>query len=639
MRFLFILAFFLFFNSQRGWAQAYQPEKINKRAINIYGQVLGILAHDGYNDAIPYLQKAIAIDSNYLDAYLSLAGVYGQLKNYKAAVYYYERAKHKDSNYCSIYNLPYSINLAGLGKFDSALVAINTFLTIPNMDEVSLKSASYRKKCYEFGVQYQNKYPHPDYQFNPINLGDSVNSAHSEYLPTFSVDDSLLVFSRRSEDGGEYFYRSNLINPKLFSKAEIIPGKLNEEPFKGAITVSADGDWMIFAADISGKTYGNFDLFLSYYTPNGWSEPENMGPNINSEFWESTPCLSPDKRVLYFSSKRTGGFGGADLYVSYRDIHGKWGKAINMGPTINSVGDEQAPFMHADNQTLYFTSNGLQGYGGTDLFVSRKGTDGSWSVPENLGYPINTIENEGSLTVAANGTDAYYASDRSDSKGGMDLYYFELRKDIQPSKTIYIKGYVYDEKTKKGLPSNVEVIDNITRKPLMVVQTDETGYYFITLPTDRAYSFNVNRKGYLFYNKLYDLNNKAADSTYRENIYLNPIVVNAKMVLHNIVFGINDYTLAEKSKVELEKIIEILKENPTITIAINGYTDGLGNKEENLVLSTNRAKEVMSYLISNGIDKLRLQCKGMGDGNPISDNTTEKGRALNRRTEIVIMGL
>jgi len=327
------------------------------------------------------------------------------------------------------------------------------------------------------------------------------------------------------------------------------------------------------------------------------------------------------------------------LYVSYRDLKGRWGTPINLGQNINTPADEQAPFIHADNQTLYYTSNGLGGYGGTDLFVIRLGKDSKWSMPENLGFPINTIENEGSLAIAPNGIDAYYASDRSDSRGGLDLYHFELREDVRPAKTVFVKGFVYDEKTKRGLPSNVELIDNSTGKPLMIVQTDETGFYFITLPTGRDFTFTVNRMGYLFYSKVYDLKDKMADSIYHENIYLEPLTLNASLVLKNIQFDINEFKIKESSKVELDKVVQLLQQNQNIHISVCGHTDNVGLAVDNLLLSSNRAKAVMEYFISKGIAANRLQFKGFGATKPIADNNTELGRAINRRTEIQIIAM
>ncbi len=637
MKYIPAIIFLLF--SVLANSQTYQSDKINQKAIALYEKAIVQLRDGALKQAIPILQKTIATDSNYVDAYLSLGGVYGELKDYATAIKYYETAKLKDSIYFRPYHLPYSINLAGLGNFDAALQAITAFQAIPNLEARSIKSAKYRRDCYEFALAYSQKHPDKSYVFNPINLGDSINTPALEYFPSLTVDDTLLVFTRRGEQGkGEFFYESNL-ERKGFTKAKLIEGDINDEPYKGAINVSADGEWMIFAGELSGKTHGSYDLYISYYTPQGWSDPENLGTNINTGYWESAPSLSPDKRALYFASNRPNGEGGSDLYVSYRDAKGNWSKAINMGKDINTIGDETAPYIHADNQTMYFTSSGLPGYGGSDLYVIHKGPMGSWSIPENLGYPINTIENEGSLAVASNGINAYYASDRSDSRGGLDLYRFDLREDIRPRKTLYVKGFVYDKKTNKGLPSNVELIDNATGKILMNVQTDETGFYFTTLPTGHDFTFNVNRKGYLFYNRVYALSNKQADSTYRENIYLQPLEMNAAVTFANIQFESKSYQLKEVSKIELDKLHQLLAENPSIKISINGHTDNVGKQEDNIKLSANRAKSVVDYLISKGIGAQRLQFKGFGDAKPIADNSTEQGKALNRRTEFVVISL
>jgi len=620
------------------FSQQYQPDKVLPKAITSYEKAMVLLADGSVKNAIPLLEKSIQQDPNYVDAYLSLAGVYGELKNYELAIKYYEMAKLKDSLYFKIYHLPYSINLAGLGKWKQAANAIETFLSISNLSEKSLKSAAYRKKCYEFAIQYEQKKLYQPYQFKPINLGDSVNSPQSEYLPSLTVDDSLLVFSRRGTQGGEYFYQSN-IHQQKYSKAQLVKGDINEEPFKGALSISADAEWMVFAGELAGKNFGSYDLYISYNTPNGWSDPINLGEPINTGYWESAPCLSPDKKALYFASNRPNGFGGSDIYVCYRDEKGRWSKPINLGEQINTMGDETAPYIHADNQTLYFTSNGLAGYGGSDMFVCRKGPFNSWSVPENLGYPINTIENEGSLAVSADGIHAFYASDRSDSRGGLDLYSFELPEQIRPFKTLYVKGFIYDNQTKKGLPSGIELIDNATGKPTMQLQTDETGFYFTTLPTNKDYTFVVNRKGYVYYNKTYAFSNKQADSTYKQDIFLEPLAIKKSIVFKNVLFEINSFQLKDTNNVELNELAQLLLENPNLRIEIIGHTDNTGDEEKNIILSTKRAKSIVSYLIEKGIAINRLTYKGLGSSTPIADNQTEAGKAANRRTEFVIIGL
>jgi outer membrane protein OmpA-like peptidoglycan-associated protein len=308
-----------------------------------------------------------------------------------------------------------------------------------------------------------------------------------------------------------------------------------------------------------------------------------------------------------------------------------------MGASVNTTGDELAPFIHADNNTLYFTSDGLPGYGGSDLFVMRKKNAAEWNIPENLGYPINTIENDGSLFVASNGIDAFYSSDRADSRGGLDLYRFELRPDIRPARTLYVRGTVFNKKNNKGIPATVELIDNSTGELNSKVQTDEQGNYFITLPVGKDYVFNVNRKGYLFYSDNFLLSQRVPDSVYEKNIPLQPIEVNASIILKNIFFETNKFQLDPKSQAELDKIVQLLNDNPTLKVEISGYTDNVGKPSDNLSLSNNRAKSVVSYLIGKAIASQRLVAKGYGETKPVADNATEEGKAKNRRTELRVI--
>ena len=611
----------------------------NPKALKKYNEALVALEDNRSAEGIALLGSALQIDSNFIDAYLSLAGALGNTKQYKKAVTVYDRARLKDSIYFTPYLLPYAINLAGLGQFEEALTAIRNFLTLDGLSGRSIKAAQYRKKTFEFAVSSSQKNKNASYVFAPKNLGDSVNSSSSEYYPSVTVTDDALVFTRRTGNAREDFLLSAITNKDSFNKAAPLDGDINLEPRKGAITVSQDGDWLFFAADIAGAGIGGFDIYKSVYTPSGWSEQENLGDSINTDFWESSPAISPDKRALYFSSTRPGGYGGADLYVSYLKPNGRWTEAVNMGPTINTAGDEMAPFIHADNQTLYFTSDGLPGYGGSDLFVLKKLPNGQWGIPENMGYPINTIENEGSLAVAADGYTAYYASDREDSRGGLDIYSFTLPTHARPFKTIYVKGVVTDLISKKGLPANLELTDNASGTLINKVQTDELGHYFITLPEGKDYTFTVNRKGYLFYSSAYALSGAAPDSTYVKNIALEPIKLATSFVFTQVLFDNNSFALLPASLPELNKLLQILEENPSMHIQISGYTDNIGKASDNLILSTNRAKSIVNYLSGKGIATERLSYKGFGSDNPIATNETPEGRALNRRTSFTITKL
>lgn len=442
--------------------QAQEGAKINKKAVELYERAIEKLRNGDTKEGIGLIQKALEIEPRYFDALVSLAGAYAELRNYEMAVAQFEKARAIDTANFEYFNLPYSIDLAGVGKFDAALEAVNNFLSISKLNDRSRKSGEYRKRCYEFAIQYAKKDPTVNYAFAPRNLGDSINSKYAEYFPAITINDSMFVFTRRTE-GREDFLESFIKPDKKFGKAVHIQGDMNVEPFKGALSISQDGEWLIFTGNFHGGM-GDYDLYISYYTPEGWSAPENLGPSVITEFWESAPTLSPDKTALYFTSKRPGGYGGADLYVSYRKANGRWSPAVNMGPNINSAGNEEAPFIHADNATLYYTSSGLPGYGDVDLFVTRKGPNNQWSIPENLGYPINTIDNDGTIFVASDGKTAYYASEKSDTRGSLDIYTFELRPNIRPARTLYVKGKVYDKKTGKGLPSAVELIDNSTKE-------------------------------------------------------------------------------------------------------------------------------------------------------------------------------
>ncbi len=630
--FLFLILNFLFLISQAQW---YDPEKVNKKAGDIYGQAYEEAVDGKYCAAIQHINQAIAIDPKFVDAFLSRAGIYANLKKYDSSVHDFETGLKMDSVYSKTYLLPYSISLAGTGKFQQALNTVNEFLQTPKLNQQSIKAGNYRKGAYEFAVDYDKKHPANNYVFAPQNLGDSINSNALEYFPSLVIDGSKMVFTRRVNND-EDFYESNFIDGK-WSNAKPLAGKVNTNLNEGAQNISQDGQWIIFTGCNYPEGQGSCDLYISYKTKNGWSEAENLGAIVNTDFWESSPSLSPDKRDLYFASSQAGGLGGKDIWVTHRLPNGKWSRAENLGEAVNTSGDESCPFMHADNETLYFNSNGHKGYGMTDLFYSKKVNDSSWLEAENLGYPINTIDDEGSLIVAADGKTAYYASDRSDSKGGMDLYSFTLREDIRPLKTLWVKGKVFDKKTTAGLPSSVELTEIVSRNLISKLQTDEEGNYLTTLPVGKDYAFNVNRKGYLFYSDNFSLINNTSDSVFTKDIPLQPIEAGAVIVLKNIFFDSKLFALKRESIAELDKVVMLLNDNPKLKIEIGGHTDNVGQLKDNLLLSDNRAKAVVNYLQSKGINAQRLTAKGFGAAKPVADNKTEEGKAQNRRTELSVI--
>lgn len=617
-------------------AQSYDPSTINKKAVQYYEQALERANEDNLISAVGLLQKAIETDKNYVDAYLTLAAVYGRLKNYKSSIQQYEKAFALDPVYTIEYRSPYSRHLAATGEFEKALAAINELLEKkPPKNSTTLDAILKRKKTYEFAVAYAKNNPAHNYVFAPQNLGASVNSSFLEYLPASSIIDSGLIFTRRLSGGNEDFFYSKK-EKDGWAIAKKMEG-INTAQSEAAQTMSADGEWIIYSANGRADSYGDYDLYMAQRTPDGWVDTYHFNGRINSDQWESQPSLSADRKDLYFASRRPGGYGGIDIYVCHLQPNGYYSDPENLGPNVNTAGDDQCPFIHADNQTLYFTSNYWPGYGDDDLFLVRKEGIGKWSVPVNLGYPINTVEKEGTLFITADGRTAYYAGERSDTKGGLDIYTFELPEQVRPLKTLWVKGTVKDKKNNKELPSVVELIDLKTKEIASQIRTERDGSYFITLPVGKDYAFTVSQKGYLFYSDNFLMSGRSPDSTYEKNILLQPIEANASIVLKNVFFDLNKFELKPESQVELEKLVQLLNENPSLKIEISGHTDNIGKPADNLLLSNNRAKAVVTYLIGKNIAAARLTAKGYGETKPVADNKTEEGRAANRRTEMKVI--
>ena len=631
-----LLLLFIFFLHLSSVAQWYDPLKVKSKATDIYLQAISQAQNGNLPTAIKMINDALKIEPRFVDAYISVAGMHAEMKNYGESVLNFEKAFSLDSIYSRNYLLPYSISLAGAGRFDQALAAVTAFLALPRLNDRSLRAGEFRKKTYEFAVDYEKKHGAKNYVFNPKNLGDHINTKDPEYYPSITIDGKTMVFTRRANNK-EDFFESRWENGQ-WSEAKPLEGNISTNAYDGgAQNISQDGMWITFAGCSFPEGYGSCDLYASKLTKQGWSKPENLGQNINSEFWESAPSLSPDKRDLYFSSSVPGGYGGSDIWVSHRMANGRWGPAQNLGPEVNTKGDEGSPFIHADNQTLYFNSNGHAGYSDkSDLYLSRK-TAGGWGEAVNLGYPINTTDEEGSLIVAADGKTAYYASDRNDSKGALDIYTFELRDDIRPAKTLWVKGKVYDKKTMNGLPTSVELTDVVSKQQISRLQTDEDGNYLVTLPVGKDYAFNVNRKGYLFYSENFNLAANAPDSVYQIDIPLQPIEANAIVILKNVFFDTKQTQLKTESITELDNVVLLMNENPNMKVQIAGHTDDVGKPEDNQKLSLGRAVSVVNYLLGKGIRNERLSFKGYGETKPIASNTTEQGRAQNRRTELIVI--
>lgn len=635
LRIAFILLSFFLLQLEEVSAQGYNANKISKKAKRNYELAMQQVDFGDYAKALDLLDQALKTDDNYLDALLSKAGILSELKRYAMAVDYYEKAFVVDDAASKDFLFVYSIALGGLGEFKKALYTVDRFLALPHLNAASIQAARYRKKCFEFAVTLEELYPNRT-SSRVLHMGDSINSTVSEYYPTMTIDGKELIITRRTRNAAdEDFYSSTKIEG-VWRNAKPLSGKVNTLFKEGGQQITPDARWMVFSAKDYPEGLGSFDIYLSVQTKNGWSERMHAGNTINSEFWESAPCLSPDKKQLYFSSDRPGGYGGTDLYVSTLMANGKWSTPQNLGPSINTPGDESCPFVHADNQTLYFNSNGHLGYGGTDLFLTRK-TNQGFSIPQNLGYPINTIDDEGSLFVASDALTGFLASDRADSKGGLDIYSIQLYDGIQPNAVSWLEGRIYDSITRNGLPGIVEVIDLESKLVVSAIDAEDDGSYLAILPAGKNYALSVSKKGYLFYSGRFIMKEARLQQSFEYNIPLQPLQQGTKIVLNNIQFASGSFELLPESYIELDKLLNLLSENPKLKVQIIGHTDNVGNDQDNLKLSNQRAQVVLSYLLGKQVSPERVVAKGIGAQEPIADNDSPNGRALNRRTEMLIL--
>ena len=414
---------------------------------------------------------------------------------------------------------------------------------------------------------------------------------------------------------------------------------VNSNDNEGAQCLSQDGRLMFFTACGRPDGAGRCDLYMCSRKGDQWSKPRNMGAPVNTAAWESQPSFSIDGRTLFFVSNRKGGYGGMDLWKTVF-VDGKgWSVPENLGPAINTSGDEMSPFIHFDGRTLYFSSNGHTGMGGMDLFRSTLNDDGSWSEPVNLGFPINTAGDESNLLVARDGRSALFSSDRSGGYGRQDLYTFQLPDAVQATSVDYVRGTVTDGQSHRPLRAGIQVIDLATGRQVASTNSDAIdGSYLVSLPEGGTYAFHVSANDYLFFSDNYNLHDQSpTDGFFINDIALSPIAVGQRVTLRNVFFATGQHTLLDESKAELDAVAVLLQQNPTLRVELGGHTDNVGKESDNQLLSEQRARAVRDYLVAQGIDAQRLTHKGYGESQPVADNDTAEGRSLNRRTEFKII--
>lgn len=602
----------------------------NKKAEYFFGEALKTFQVGDNLKALSFCDKAIFQDANFIDALMLKAEIKAMNEQNEEAAALYEKIIQLNPDFPMSY---YGLAKVAYetGAYKKAVVNAQKYLTFTDyynkkpIVEKILSNSTFAAIAVENPVD-----------FKPVNLGPNINTHFNEYFPGITADEQTLIFTRLVNNLNEEFYISRKVGNE-WQTAQNLGEPINTDKNEGTVSLSADGQYIFYTACNRREGYGSCDLLLSRLDGMSWSEPKFLSPPVNTRHWESQPSVSYDGKTLYFSSSAPGGYGKSDIwYTTYKQ--GRWSPPVNLGENINTPGDEQSPFIAKDDNTLYFVSDGHAGMGGLDLYVVRRDKDGKWGKPVNLGYPINTPKDETCLAIAANGIDAYIAAERPEGFGGLDIYKFELYEAARPQKTGYVKGIVFDAVTRKKIAAKIELIDLETQKAVVESYSNKvTGEFLVSLPGNKNYALNVNQQGYLFFSENFALKNQSATDPLTINVGLEPIRAGAKIILKNIFFDTDKYNLKDESKVELDKLIQLLNTNTTIKIEIGGHTDNTGDIQKNQKLSDNRAKSVYDYLIANKIPAQRLTYKGYGATEPIADNNTPEGKAQNRRTEIKII--
>jgi outer membrane protein OmpA-like peptidoglycan-associated protein len=636
----FILLFLVLIHvAPYGYSQGFHTS--SNKALKVYNEGVRYFDYMEYIKAENSLKEAIAIDNRFYEAYMMLGELLSKQKRYSEASLYFKKAVKIDS----LFFKPVFFNMAIAemfsGDYQNALVHFQVYIAQEGMSEKNKAiSEKYIENC-KFALEaIRNPVP-----FYPLSVGPGINTKDDEYWPSITADGQMLMFTRQYKTGenqSSFMYNQEDLFLSFFADSTWLTAvnagaPLNTRQNEGAQTISSAGNYIFFTACDRPGGLGSCDIYFSAFSEGKWSQPSNLKSPVNTSYWESQPSISADGRMLFFSSSRPGGFGGKDLWYSTLNSQNVFTTPVNLGSTINTDGDEMSPFIHFDGRTLYFASDGRVGMGGFDIYMTRMNQDSSWSEPQNLGYPINTYNDETGLIIESGGQKAYFSSIR-DKSNGKDIFYFDLYEEARPDPVSYLKGKVYDKETGMLLKADYELINLSTNKIVNKNSTDATGNFLVCLPSGNNYGINVTKAGYLFYSENFMFEGEhSVVEPYIKRINLSPIKIGEKMLLANVFYEIDSWQLKIESMPELNNLADLLNGNEDLIIEIGGHTDSTGSDEYNLLLSERRARSVVSYLTDKNISPGRLKFKGYGNTSPIGSNLTPEGRQLNRRTEVKVL--
>ena len=645
-----------------------------------------------YKDAIVFYEKAQNFNANNADLNYKLGLCYmSSIYKYKALPFL-EKAEKLNPNVAG--DLQYYLGLAYHldMKWDKAITSFSKYRQVIQTEASASKDPFYdlQGKMDDVKMRIDQCYNGKKIVEEPIrvfidNLGDQINTEYNEYGAVISADESVIVYTSRrpGSTGGkidpglnEHFediYIAYKDENGKWKESQNVGKPVNSDNHDANSGLSADGQRFIIYL---GKTNGG-DLFESMLEGEIWTKPESLGKKINTDFHESSACYSPDGRSIYFvSDKPEGGFGKHDIYISHLDDKGKWGDAENLGNVINTAYEEEAVFMHPDGKTLYFSSQGHKSMGGYDIFKSVLNVEtGLWSEPENLGYPVNTTDDDVFFVISASGKHGYYTSMNKDSRGLRDIYMITFLGPEKPmvlnnednllasvaapvketviapvvqvkdAQLTILKGVITDALTTRVLEAEIEIVDNEANKVIATFKSNSaTGKYLVSLPAGKNYGIAVKKEGYLFHSENFDIPKTAAFQTVEKDVQLKNLAVGSKIVLRNIFFDLDKATLRMESTAELNRLIKLMNDVPTLKIELGGHTDSRGSDTYNQQLSERRAQAVVDYLTKAGISGDRLKYAGYGETQLVNGcsngvNCSDDQHQENRRTEFKVLAL
>lgn len=632
--------------------------------------------------ALSLLDRCEKYDANFVELWLLKGDIQHSQKDTAAEIASFKKAISINPDFFPNVHFLLGELLMEKSNYKEALIAYQQFLKYPNINSAKRKKSERAARNCKYMLKHKEKGEKVD--FYPLT---SVNTRDDEYWPFVSASGEEFFFTRKSGKGkyeNENIYKGDRDTdkaPNVTKRLEdhygegaveykqvnsvkdkttatdkklnfnmdysvavksswknIVPFNFNTSSNEGNISMTADGKRIYFGACDRSDGYGSFDIYMSIKKGDKWSDPINVGQPLNTKSWDSQPSISPDGRTLYFASNRAGGKGFSDIWVSklVKNLpNGRqlWSKPKSL--SFNTTDYDMAPFVHFDNSTLFFSSKGLPGMGGLDIYKVVK-KDKGWGEPVNIGVN-NEFDNIG-FAVSPDGTTAYFSS--VTKRGDRDIFYFNLPKHIRITPIIYLYGNIIDKKSGKLVKARMQLTKYAgSRKAECIYDKQHDANYSLCLPCKEVFCMNVVAKGYEFYSEKISLSDSLKFTSIKRNVMLNPISLESKICLSNIYFDFDSYKLKKKSYPELQRLKEYLLLNNHIKIEIGGHTDDRGSDIYNKDLSEKRAGQVYNYLVENGISKGRLQFKGYGSAVPVDNAKTEEARQKNRRTEIKVVDI